>query len=61
MSRPSRYASLDALGDPVAYNRDLYGRSERERLRRINYERAKRGKPLAKSLAEVPLRRPMAR
>lgn len=59
MSRPAEYGSVERLGDPVAYNRDLYGRSERERLRRINYARTKRGQPLASSLAEVALRRPM--
>lgn len=48
-----------AAADPVAYNRDLYGRSDRERLRRINYTRAARGTPLVASLADVRLRRPM--
>jgi len=50
---------MTAATDPVAYNRDIYGRSERERLRRINYTRAARGAPLVASLAETRLRRPM--
>jgi len=45
--------------DPVEYNFDIYGRSERERLRRINYTRAARGAPLVTSLEDVQLRRPM--
>jgi len=55
--RASDYSSL--VHDPVEYNRDIYGRSERERLRRINYTRAARGAPLVTSLADVRLRRPM--
>lgn len=61
MSRPTNYAALGTVSDPVGYNHDLYGRSERERLRRLNYSRAARGKPLVSSLDEVMLRRPMCR
>lgn len=56
--RSTDYASLLDY-DKVAHNRDLYGRSDRERLRRINYTRAARGAPLVASLADVRLRRPM--
>lgn len=50
---------MSAYAEEIAYNRALYAKSERERLRRINYDRAKRGKPLARSLDECALRRPM--
>lgn len=51
---------MRAIDDPVAYNRDLYSRSPRERLRRINYTRARAGRPLAASLDECKLRVPLS-
>ena len=42
--------------DAVIYNRELYGKSERERLRRINYTRQRRGMPKLSSLSETRLR-----
>ena len=50
---------MRAIDDPVAYNRELYGKSPRERLRRINYARRRLGYPEAKSLAECKLRIPV--
>lgn len=50
---------MRAIDDPVAYNRHLYGKSERERLRRINYSRVRRGRPVIASLSETTLRLPM--
>lgn len=47
------------MSEEVAYNRALYAKSERERLRRINYTRARRGAVLIATLADVTLRRPM--
>ncbi|GGO96400.1 hypothetical protein [Stakelama pacifica] len=43
----------------VAYNRALYQKSPRERLRRINYDRKRRGAPLLNSLDETRLRIPL--
>jgi len=37
-------------------NRDLYRKSERERLRRINYTRTRRGMPTLSDLSETRLR-----
>jgi hypothetical protein len=50
---------MRALDDPTAYNRALYAKSERERMRRINYSRRARGAPEIASLSETTLRRPM--
>lgn len=57
MARETDYT--EPMVDPVVYNRELYGRSDRERLRRINYTRARRGAVLIATLADVTLRRPM--
>ena len=43
----------------IAYNRALYAKSERERLRRINDTRRRRGAPEIASLAEARLRLPL--
>lgn len=51
---------MDDYRDPkIAYNRRLYAESERERLRRINYSRKRRGAPLIASLSETKLRIPL--
>ncbi len=50
---------MRAIDDPVAYNKQLYAKSPRERLRRINYTRARRGVPLIASLDETRLRKPL--
>lgn len=50
---------MRAIDDPVAYNRRLYAKSPRERLRRINYDRKRRGAPLIASLEETTLRLPL--
>ena len=50
---------MRAIDDPVAYNKRLYAASPRERLRRINYDRARRGAPLISSLSETKLRIPL--
>lgn len=46
---------MRAIDDPVAYNRELYAKSGRERLRRINYSRRRRGSAEIGSLAEAKL------
>ena len=51
---------MRAIDDPVAYNKALYAKSPRERLRRINYDRRRRGAPEIASLAETTLRIPVA-
>ena len=51
---------MRAIDDPVAYNRELYAKSGRERLRRINYSRRQRGTPEIASLADVKLRLPVS-
>jgi hypothetical protein len=51
---------IRAADDPVAYNRDIYARSSRERLRRINYSRRARGAPELASLSETKLRIPLS-
>lgn len=43
----------------VEYHRQLYRRSERERLYRINHARRQRGAPEIASLAETKLRIPL--
>lgn len=45
--------------DEIAYNRALYAKSPRERLRRINYDRKRRGAPEIASLDETTLRIPV--
>jgi len=45
--------------EQIAYNRGLYAKSPVERLRRINYARARRGAPLIASLDETVLRIPL--
>lgn len=45
--------------EEVIYNRALYAKSPRERLRRINYARARRGAPLINDLSETKLRVPL--
>ncbi len=50
---------MRAIDDPVAYNRELYAKSPRERLRRINYDRQRRGAPLIAALDETKLRLPL--
>lgn len=50
---------MRAIDDPVTYNRELYAKSERERLRRINYSRRQRGAPEIASLSETTLRIPV--
>jgi hypothetical protein len=47
--------------DAVLYNRALYAKSPRERLRRINYARRQRGAPEIASLADTQLRVPLSR
>lgn len=60
MARFGNTAMLEGA-ERVAYHRSLYQRSERERLRRINYTRAREGRPLAASLAECKLRVPLSK
>lgn len=50
---------MRAIDDPVGYNRQLYAKSDRERLRRINYSRARRGSVLLACLSETTLRIPV--
>ena len=50
---------MTEASEEVAYNRALYAKSPRERLRRINYDRARRGAPLISSLSETRLRIPL--
>jgi hypothetical protein len=45
--------------EEVIYNRCLYAKSPRERLRRINYDRRRRGAPEIASLSETTLRIPL--
>lgn len=47
------------MSEAVVYNRALYAKSERERLRRINHARRQRGAPEIASLAETTLRIPL--
>lgn len=47
------------MNEAVVYNRALYAKSPRERLRRINYDRKRRGAPLINSLDETNLRIPL--
>lgn len=50
---------MSSRSDRAAYARDLYARSERQRLYRINASRFQRGAPLISSLSETKLRKPM--
>lgn len=50
------------MSDPtgiIAYNRALYAKSPRERLRRINYARRRQGYPEVTSLDQCKLRIPL--
>lgn len=47
------------MSEEVAYNRALYAKSPRERLRRINYSRRQRGAPVLTDLAQSSLRIPL--
>jgi hypothetical protein len=50
---------LSEYADEIAYNRALYAASPRERLRRINYTRQRRGMPVLASLGDAKLRLPV--
>lgn len=52
-----RAAMTDA--ERIEYHRQLYRKSERERLYRINHSRRQRGAPEIASLAETTLRIPL--
>lgn len=52
---------MSDYAEEIAYNRALYQKSPRERLRRINYDRARRGAPLITSLSQARLRIPLER
>lgn len=49
---------MSDYAEEVAYNRELYAKSPVERLRRINYDRKRRGAPLLASLEQSKLRVP---
>jgi hypothetical protein len=51
---------MRAIDDPVAYNRALYAKSPRERLRRINHSRRQRGSAEIASLADSKLVIPLS-
>jgi hypothetical protein len=50
---------MSDYAEEIEYNRELYRKSPRERLRRINYDRKRRGAPLITSLEEAKLRLPL--
>lgn len=51
---------MSDYAEEVAYNRSLYAKSDRERLRRINYTRKREGRPLLASLEQsTKLRLPL--
>lgn len=54
-------SDFDYADPKIAYNRKLYAKSPIERLRRINYDRKRRGAPLIASLDETKLRIPLIR
>lgn len=54
-----RRSEMSDWAGEIAYNRALYAKSPKERLRRINYDRARRGSPLLASLDDARLRIPM--
>ena len=49
----------DEYAEQIVYNKALYAKSPRERLRRINYSRVRRGSPPIASLDETVLHIPL--
>lgn len=58
MGRPATFNTMTDA-ERVDYHRDLYRKSERHRLARINHSRRRRGAPEIASLAETKLRIPV--